>query len=766
MIYTWTGNENSDWTNPNNWSPVGVPTSTDISYVGNYDPTTNSYVRFPNDPIINSSQNIAVTNLYSSGNPIITVYGSLSIENIKPYSQQNQNYSFYFAIDGGSLAINSIIFDSSYRPNYFFVGYGNLTLPNSNYLNNIVSRNGELDIHSETPENATLAVANHSILNYSGGSSGNSSFYFSISLINTDPASSLIFQNPELIHSGVFGLQESDSIELVGTKVKSINLISNSPFFNGKYHSDVMVTLASGNQIDVRNAYFNATSLLTKSTDGHGNTFLTLQPPTTTIDVNTPTVIEGNTAAFTAHTNYYSGTILNYSLSGVSSSDIAGHALTGTVVVDDNGDAKITIPTSNQSVANSKTLTLSINGVNASETLTFTPTYSVLAKSTSVDYTGNATFYLSTNLAAGTSVPYTISGNYLAGAVSGGNSGSVIVDSNGSATIVIKTYSQHSYGQYLNIDVNGASAKEYLNVVPLPNPISYSVTASRSSINEGDNVVFTITAKNMPEGGLVPYQIYGVTLQDIQNQYLLDNAVVDKNGIATITVQTLKHNVNQGNKVLELLVNGTSASVTLIDTAPVPVSDFYDGKYLKIANVKMNGVNYSNVIVTLDKILSINNATSVDVFDSYDSQKNILSMPSVINGFNLYKNALASVSSIVSIDGKLPLLSTSVPNHSTSISASTNLTFTFSDAITLGAGNITITKPDNSKEFVNVLDSKQVTVSGNHFTILANSLFPSNGIYSFSIPSGIIHGASGVDFAGSNDYSISIVGVQKYASGY
>ena len=155
-------------------------------------------------------------------------------------------------------------------------------------------------------------------------------------------------------------------------------------------------------------------------------------------------VDEGGSAVFTLLTkNIPTDTSIAYVLSGIAAADIVGVNLTGSTVVHSIGKATITVPISADSLTEGlETLTITAGGATAStvinDTSKSTATYALSAGSTSIDEGSFVTFTLSTtNLASGTSVPYTLSG--ISGAdISGGSlSGNAIINASGVATVSV-----------------------------------------------------------------------------------------------------------------------------------------------------------------------------------------------------------------------------------------------------------------------------------------------------------------------------------------
>ena len=96
-----------------------------------------------------------------------------------------------------------------------------------------------------------------------------------------------------------------------------------------------------------------------------------INPPTYKITPSSLSINEGETISFLINTtNLFPNTVLNYTITGLSSSDISNGQTTGTAVVDANGSStvKITLLNDNFTEGN-ETLTLNIEGVQSSVTV-------------------------------------------------------------------------------------------------------------------------------------------------------------------------------------------------------------------------------------------------------------------------------------------------------------------------------------------------------------------------------------------------------------
>ena len=299
-------------------------------------------------------------------------------------------------------------------------------------------------------------------------------------------------------------------------------------------------------------------------------------------------VNEGSTATFTlTTTNVASGTSIPYSLSGsINAADVAGGALSGNAIVNASGVATISVTLLNDNLTEgTETLTVTAGGATASTFITDTskqvtsaPTYGLSAGSTYNEGT-TATFTLvTTNVASGTSIPYSLSGGINSADVSGGAlSGNAIVDSNGVAFIFVTLLNDNlaEDTELLTVTAGGASASTWINDTS-KGTANYSISSANASVDEGSNALFTITASNFTGGGLwIPYTISGINYADVADGALSGSVFVNSNGTtsgtATITIPILADLTTEGAETLTLTAQGKSASMLINDTSKTPV---------------------------------------------------------------------------------------------------------------------------------------------------------------------------------------------------
>ena len=289
---------------------------------------------------------------------------------------------------------------------------------------------------------------------------------------------------------------------------------------------------------------------------------------------NSYSVNEGSTASFTLTTkNLASGTSVPYTLSGVSEADVSG-GLSGTAVVNSNGVATITVTLLNDNLTEgAETLTVTAGGASASSVVNDTSksvaTYSLSNNSYSVNEGSAASFTLTTkNLASGTSVPYTLSG-VTAADVSGGLSGTAVVNSSGVATIsaILLNDKLTEGAETLTVTAGGASASTVVN--DTSKGATYAISSTYASIDEGSIARFTITPSNLTSGTYLPYTLSGVSSDDVSGS-LSGSVYVSQYSGATISATLLNDNSTEGAETLTVTAGGASASTVVNDTSKSP----------------------------------------------------------------------------------------------------------------------------------------------------------------------------------------------------
>ena len=371
---------------------------------------------------------------------------------------------------------------------------------------------------------------------------------------------------------------------------KSLNALQN--YVTANKISSITVSDGQTLQLTQDQVSFSPQALQLITSNG-GHYSLNQAVPTYALTPLNLSVNEGANAVFTlSTTNVSSGTPITYTLSGISSSDVVSGLLTGTIVIGSNGQATISIPIAADNLTEGpETLTVTAGGVPASILINDTsinaiipitiatpvptpvPTYVLSASNGSVNEGSVATFILSTtNVAAGTSVSYSLSGVSTADINGGSINGTVTIGSNGQATISIPIAADNltEGPETLTVTAQGKSASIVINDTSMAALATYGLIANANSTNLGSTVTFTLNTTNVPSGTYVPYTISGVNSSELVNGQLSGGVVVGNSGQAVITIATVAHATFEGNKSIVVSTNGASATELLIDNAPPP----------------------------------------------------------------------------------------------------------------------------------------------------------------------------------------------------
>lgn len=334
---------------------------------------------------------------------------------------------------------------------------------------------------------------------------------------------------------------------------------------------------------------------------------------------------EGSTAMFKlATTNVSDGTVLTYNLSGtgISTSDVTSGSLTGTVTVVNNA-ADISIGLrSDYTTEGSETLKVAIAGTNASAQSTVydtstggnggdtppvvppvnppnTPTYTLTAGAASYSEGSTAVFNLvTTNVANGTVLNYTLAGAGITAAdVTGGSlSGTVTVNNNAAVINVALANDVTTEGsETLVATVSGASASTVItdtSTAPQYNVID--ITTDADKLVDGtaaiDMFTFAPTASvngNFILNGFGAGDLLSLTLGSDSTATNLAalNGLVLPNGTVSVEINQITGDtlatfgLDSNGEVISLLLKGVTnpadIPVAVNSTTPPPVTSTY-----------------------------------------------------------------------------------------------------------------------------------------------------------------------------------------------
>lgn len=95
---------------------------------------------------------------------------------------------------------------------------------------------------------------------------------------------------------------------------------------------------------------------------------------------------------------------------------------------------------------------------------------------------------------------------------------------------------------------------------------TYSIFSNQSHVREGQNITFTLITTNVADGVSIPYNIAGITQNDLSVGNTSGNFSVNDNQ-ASITLTMAEDLVSEGNETLTMTAAGDSVSVLVRDTS-------------------------------------------------------------------------------------------------------------------------------------------------------------------------------------------------------
>ena len=312
--------------------------------------------------------------------------------------------------------------------------------------------------------------------------------------------------------------------------------------------------------------------------------------PSFQISTGTPSYDEGSTVSFSIQTSQVApGLAVLYAFSGLSRDDFTG-ASGGTVTVDSNGYASLSISlVADTTTEGPESLTLSIGSSTGTVTVndtSKTPVFSIASSASSYNEGNTAIFTVNAlNVPTGIAVAYSLSGlsdtDY-----SGASTGNLIVGSDHKAVLSIPITADNitDGAETLTLTVAGSSGSVQIN--DSSNQIALSVSSTESHLNEGDTAQFILTTVDLPEGTVVPYILTGISKEDLvgfvsnSTTSLSANATLNAQGQALVLLQLASDKRTEGPETLTLrlnaivpgsgLVNNSSASVNIADSSILP----------------------------------------------------------------------------------------------------------------------------------------------------------------------------------------------------
>ena len=120
---------------------------------------------------------------------------------------------------------------------------------------------------------------------------------------------------------------------------------------------------------------------------------------------------------------------------------------------------------------------------------------------------------------------------------------------------------------------NGSLATRTTYRLGITTGVSYSVSASVSSVNEGGSVTFTVTTSNVSPGS-IPYTITGITSADLSSGSLTGNITTTgsySSATGTTSITLDNDATTEGTETITFTAGGSSVTVTVNDTSQTVV---------------------------------------------------------------------------------------------------------------------------------------------------------------------------------------------------
>lgn len=113
---------------------------------------------------------------------------------------------------------------------------------------------------------------------------------------------------------------------------------------------------------------------------------------------------------------------------------------------------------------------------------------------------------------------------------------------------------------------------------------TYTLTANKSAVNEGEQITFTLATTGLPANTLVDWVITGVQANDITPAALTGQFNIGADGKATYTLTAVADQKTEGNETLKFALSyipNKSVSVLVMDTSKYPegLQTYYEGAH-------------------------------------------------------------------------------------------------------------------------------------------------------------------------------------------
>lgn len=203
-------------------------------------------------------------------------------------------------------------------------------------------------------------------------------------------------------------------------------------------------------------------------------------------------------------------------------------------------------------------------------------TFTASASPTTIDEGADIAFTLTTTeLTNGTSVPYTMTGITAEDISVDLITGSFVINDNTSTFSVTTTEDLLTEGTetlLLSLDnTSGSVSVQVIDTSTTPVP-TYSLSAT-SPVDEGSLVRFTLTTANVPDNTVVPFNITGITADDLVENTVTGNFTVQSN-TALVEFTVVADKKTEGEEVFALnLNNGLAYQHVFVTDSSILIGD-------------------------------------------------------------------------------------------------------------------------------------------------------------------------------------------------
>lgn len=292
-------------------------------------------------------------------------------------------------------------------------------------------------------------------------------------------------------------------------------------------------------------------------------------------------VDEGGSFTVTLTTSgLVNGTIVPYTITGVSSSDINDANLTGSFIIGTSQVLSVSVTEDNLFDDGNEVFTLALDDVaNRSVSVTINDTSkpdATYSLSSSRDSLGEGETFVITlvasNVLTGTTIPYTITGISTDDISGEPLTGNFTVGSDMTRTYVVTADGLLEGGETLTFSAAGESLQVQINDTS-NSPITYNLVATVGSANEGESFDVDLVVENGIPGVTLPFVVTGISQTDLSTGSLSGNFVTGTTTRQSFTISEDFTTEGEETFVISLTsVTGVSTSVTINDTSTTLVA--------------------------------------------------------------------------------------------------------------------------------------------------------------------------------------------------